>query len=619
MIALAENVLERFQGVRRSRSGWQALCPAHADKNPSLSIDVRGDRILVHCHAGCPTDDVLRAAGIDARELFLDSGDGESRIVAEYPYTDESGGLLFQVVRREPKSFRQRRPDGRGGWIRNVKGVRLVLYRLPEVLAAKSVLICEGEQDVGTARTLNLAATCNPGGVGKWRTEYSEMLRGKHVTIIADADEPGRKHAQNVAASLSGKAATVQLLELPGAKDLSEWVERGGTRSQLDAIIAQAAEWRPSALSERGGFKLTTLGDLLGEPEEKISWLLADKLPAGGISILSAKPKVGKSTLARCLALAVASGEPFLGCKTTQGPVIYLALEEKRSEVRGHFSSLGATGEEPIHVHCAAAPQDALPDLCRLVKEIKPALVVVDPLFKFVRVSDERAYAEMCRAIEPLLTLARETGTHVMLVHHSGKAERADAMDTILGTTAIFGGVDSALVLKRSGRYRTLQSSQRYGVDWAETTLEFDPETRALSLGVEKSEAEAERIGQQILDYLKANDEPRTRVEVEVHVEGRTSYKRAALKRLCATGQVVESGAGSKGNPLRYSLASQGAEKDFVDSCSRIYVGTREQESQNGPEARMNASDILVPTSTPDSILVPASQEHEEPFEEGEL
>jgi RecA-family ATPase len=151
--------------------------------------------------------------------------------------------------------------------------------------------------------------------------------------------------------------------------------------------------------------------------------VLADKLPAGGLSILSAKPKVGKSTWARGLCLAVARGVPFLGCATTHGPVIYLALEEKRSEVRRHFQDLGATGEEPIFVHVASAPQDAVPELCALAKKVKPILIVIDPLFKLVRVRDEKAYAEVCAAIEPVLNLARETGAHVLATHHNGKME----------------------------------------------------------------------------------------------------------------------------------------------------------------------------------------------------
>lgn len=137
-----------------------------------------------------------------------------SRIVATYDYTDENGKLLFQVCRFEPKKFSQRRPDGRSGWIWNLQGVRRVLYRLPEVVKAEQVFVCEGEKDADRLRSLGLVATTAPMGAGKWRPEYSEALRGKHVVILPDADEPGREHARQVAASLHGVAASVKVVNL---------------------------------------------------------------------------------------------------------------------------------------------------------------------------------------------------------------------------------------------------------------------------------------------------------------------------------------------------------------------------------------------------------------------
>jgi hypothetical protein len=598
-------ILSRFEQVRRVGDEWAAQCPAHEDRKPSLSIRERDGKILLHCHAGCPVEAVCDAAGLKISDLFDDSL--EPQIVATYDYCDEQGALLYQVVRYEPKNFKQRRPNGNGGWVWNLKGVRRVLYRLADVLKAKSVLVVEGEKDCEMARKMGLLATCNAGGAGQWREDYAEWLRGKRIVIIADADEPGRRHALQVVASLAGQVESLKVIELPGAKDVSEWVEKGGTRETLVEMIRSAPEWKPAEISGAGkatpqsGFRLTSLRDLMLEPEEHISWLLANKLPAGGLSVLSAKPKVGKSTFARCLSLAVATGEPFLDCATTKGPVIYLALEEKRGEVRRHFGDLGATGEEEIYIHAASAPQEAVLELCELTKRIRPVLIVIDPLFKFVRIRDEKAYAEVCNAIEPLLTLARESGAHVLLSHHSGKMERADATDSILGSTAIFGGVDTAIILKKADRYRTVQSCQRYGTDWPELVLNFDPAERSLSLGVERSEAEAGRIGEAITAYLAGRDEPETRVRIEAHVEGKTKHKRTALKALCAAGRVSESGAGAKGDPLRYELtpriASQAGNEveKFVDSCSQVYAGTREQQSENGAETRINIGDILVP------------------------
>ncbi|MGB3996403.1 MAG: toprim domain-containing protein, partial [Acetomicrobium sp.] len=155
-----------------------------------------------------------------------------------YNYTDEHGKLLYQVVREQyeiGKSFHQRRPDGKGGWINNLTGVKTTIYRLPEVIEAvrseKIVFIVEGEKDVETLRNLQLTATTNPMGAGKWQDEYSRYLCGADVVIIPDNDDPGRKHAEKVARSLYGIARSVKIIKLPvwrEHEDVTDWKERYG-------------------------------------------------------------------------------------------------------------------------------------------------------------------------------------------------------------------------------------------------------------------------------------------------------------------------------------------------------------------------------------------------------
>ncbi|MFA7468544.1 MAG: hypothetical protein WCY82_09795 [Desulfotomaculaceae bacterium] len=165
-----------------------------------------------------------------------------SSVVATYDYFDENNVLLFQVVRYEPKCFLERRPDGNAGWIRGLEQVRLVLYRLPEVMKAGSVLILEGEKDVETAYRLGLpaafAATSSPMGAGQWRSEYSECLRGKRVLICPDNDKPGLLHMKQIIRDLTGKAAGIGKISLPGSvKDLSEWEQNGATPGQFAALL----------------------------------------------------------------------------------------------------------------------------------------------------------------------------------------------------------------------------------------------------------------------------------------------------------------------------------------------------------------------------------------------
>jgi hypothetical protein len=302
------------------------------------------------------------------------------------------------------------------------------------------------------------------------------------------------------------------------------------------------------------GFPLTSLGALLDEPDDQMDWLVDDLLPAGGVALLTAKPKVGKSTLARQLALSVARGERFLDRMTAQGAVIYLALEEKRSEVRKHFRAMGATGDEAIYIFASTAPVDVLVQIRTVIGEKQPALLIIDPLFKFTRVRDGNDYAQVTAALEPLLALARETGTHVLCVHHEGKGDRQGG-DAILGSTAIFAAVDTAISLRRSERYRTISSTQRYGSDLEETTLRFDPATRVTTLGETKEAEEGARIGEDILAYLQAKRDPMTEAEIDTDVEGKTRIRRKALRDLVAAGKILRSGRGGKSDPFRYAIA----------------------------------------------------------------
>ncbi len=211
-------------------------CDPHAGDGLQLLRNVRD------CDFPEAVELVMGALGDHSRNGHIDR-----RIDATYDYTTSNGKLLFQVVRLIPKSFRQRRPDGHGGWTWNLNGIEPVLYKLPDVHRADHVLIVEGEKDVETACRLSLpdgwAATCNPMGAGKWRDSYSDAFRDKHVVILPDADGPGEKHAAKVAQSLQGKAATVGRLTLPsGFKDLSLWtVDR--TQADLHVLLSQSAPW----------------------------------------------------------------------------------------------------------------------------------------------------------------------------------------------------------------------------------------------------------------------------------------------------------------------------------------------------------------------------------------
>jgi hypothetical protein len=282
--------------AQKDGAGWKCCCPAHDDKAPSLSVtDGNGGRLLIHCHAGCTPAAVCEAAGLTMADLMPPRapGNGKINIVASYDYRDEAGALLFQVCRMDPKDFRQRKPDGKGGWLWKLGATRRVPYRLPEVLAAvkdgRPVFIAEGEKDVAALEAAGFAATCNPGGAGKWLPEFAPTFQGAAVVIIADKDKPGREHAAAVASQLYGTAAAVKVLELPDldgrpVKDAADYFTAGGQAADLDGLAEEAPPWTPPATSQRSAVEIafgTSFDEITAELRAEIIRLLTDPFLKG--------------------------------------------------------------------------------------------------------------------------------------------------------------------------------------------------------------------------------------------------------------------------------------------------------------------------------------------------
>jgi hypothetical protein len=216
--------------------------------------------------------------------LFPSSSNGSHKLnirpktVAVYRYEDEDGNLQYEVHRNDQTGFSQCRPDGKGGRIWNMEGVVLVPYRLPEFVAAdprQTIFACEGEKDCDRLQSLGILATCNSGGAGKWRNEFSRYLTGRRVVVITDNDAPGRDHAQKVAQSLHSVAESVRILKLPDLPEkgnVSDWLDAGGTKDGLLDLAKSASLWSPDPFV---GFVSTPQG-----PSE-ISFSDLESLPNG--------------------------------------------------------------------------------------------------------------------------------------------------------------------------------------------------------------------------------------------------------------------------------------------------------------------------------------------------
>ena len=176
------------------------------------------------------------------------------RINVLYPYTDETGLVVFEVVRyAEPKGFKQRRPDGKGGYVWSLKGVRTYPWRLPELLQSSGpVFIVEGEKATDRLIAEGLAATTAPGGAGKWTEGLARWLKGRECIVIPDCDppdkisgrRPGLEGAISTAQLLTQAGITCKLLELPEQPEdhsgADDWLDRGHTVAELVALAESA-------------------------------------------------------------------------------------------------------------------------------------------------------------------------------------------------------------------------------------------------------------------------------------------------------------------------------------------------------------------------------------------
>lgn len=467
-----ESVLDRLKGVQESNGSYKALCPAHRDNEPSLSIKEGDDgKVLLRCFAGCTLGDVTEAIGLSLRDLFPEPSSGAHsngkmhRNVAEaYDYTDAEGKLVFQTVRYEPKGFRQRRPDGQRGWVWNLKGVEPVLYRLPELLRAvrvgETVYIMEGEKDADGLAVAGLAATTSPMGAGKWRAVYSETLRGANVVVLPDNDEAGRKHAEQVARSLSDKAASVKVLELPDLPDkgdVSDWLDAGGTAEKLERMAREAPEWTPTAKPEIP----VPVGRLLSEVEpECVAWLWPGRIPLGKLSVVDGDPGLGKSAMTTDLAARVSTGRPWPNGEECEagGAVICSAEDGLADTIRPRLDAAGgdasrvlslATVSDGAAERILVIPEDL--DLIRQgIERVGAKLVIVDPLMAFLsgKVNAHKDQ-DVRRALAPLAKLAEETGAAVVVVRHLNQSSGGNSLYRGQGSIGIVGAARSGLLVAK--------------------------------------------------------------------------------------------------------------------------------------------------------------------------
>ncbi len=398
----------------------------------------------------------------------------KSSILQIYEYKDEKEELLFECVRFTPKAFRQRRPDDKGDYIWNLKGVRRVLYRLPELIKGDDpVFLLEGEKDVDNLREWNLTATCNPMGAEKWRSqqkEYNPFLKGRDVVILPDNDEEGERHLDQVASSLQGLARNINVLRLPDAKDFSDWKakDKNNTEEKFLILASEAPEFKKKGLLEKAP-PASNIPEKIEEKPERIfitgKQLVEEPVresaaPIGKgffvserYTILAASDGEGKTTLCLQLALSAITGTTFLGFFPVPKPVkvLYFCGENSRGDIKAKVQFQRAEIEkilgrsiieeleknfvlvEPLNINFWLNPKDNT-ELHTWVEEIKPDIVVFDPLADFISSQKSLSDDTLARGtVKSLTALAQKYNCFPIITTHL----RKEAVDPKTGRSIV--------------------------------------------------------------------------------------------------------------------------------------------------------------------------------------
>lgn len=533
MLDNTQEFLSRLDGVMKTSNGWDARCPCrNDDNNPSLSVAERDGVVLVHCHraGGCTVDQIATSVGLTIKDLMSPDSSREwspedndrwkpkqsrplkidepqkLKMVAKYNYVSEHGELLFQKVRyvKEDgkKTFRQRRPDGQGGFSYKLEDTPKVLYNLPQIIKAKAdnetVIVVEGEKDADTLTALGLCATTMPGGAGKWLDIHTQTLAGATVDVIADNDEPGRIHAAHVISELKKAGADVQGWICPRKKDITDFLEDGGQMSELvsfdeslkvgesentlgeivensgdddsdenfeevfptkaDEMLSKIksllvdGESTPlrtltrvsllasSALSE----SITNDGRLVDwhefvteETDDSYDWLIPDLLERRERVIVVAAEGVGKTMLARQVAILPSWGvHPFTFERIKPITTLFVDLENPERIIRrtsraihGAAMSMNYAMRSQSHLLMKPDGLNLLSVTDRLYLEtqldmIKPDLLVLGPLYKaFLDPGNKTSESVAIEVVKYLDTIRVAFGCALWLEHHAPLGE----------------------------------------------------------------------------------------------------------------------------------------------------------------------------------------------------
>jgi hypothetical protein len=474
-----------FQLVKRGTE-LATVCPFHADKSPSLRVnEAKGTWFCDPCgFGGSVIDFYSRWKNVSIGEAMRQLGGGDVapltstpqpavKPVVEkvYSYRDELDREVFQVVRLNPKSFRQRHMV-EGKWVWSMDGVNRVLYHLPDVISSETVWVVEGEKDADTLSSLGLVATCNVGGAGKWMEGYTEALRDKKIYICGDNDEAGKKHVETVLASLAGKVKSVCIVTVPAPhKDISDYLVSVGESQKIAAVnnLAKAGRVLSRGI-DSPVFSMVELSRIYAEyikESATFSYDIGKWVPSlgehvrplvpGDLATILSDTGVGKTAMLQNIAFTAAPLDVLFFEMELPDPVTF----ERFMQISNRFDhktveGLGKTGSamnfsQSSHIHVCGMAGLTIEKLREIIvrSELKigrfPRLIVLDYI-QLMQGKGDR-YERMSTIAEELKILAKNLGVIVFIA--SQRKRKEDSIEIGLHDAKDSGAIEnsSGLVL----------------------------------------------------------------------------------------------------------------------------------------------------------------------------
>jgi hypothetical protein len=517
----AEQIAKQLGNAKRANGQWVASCPVpshgkgNGDKNPSLSVHIDDSgKPLFHCHSGCTQESVFQTI----RDLQLlpeleERPDPLANIKPlpkvefqqEWQYQDEDRVTVFVKHRlrigESGKTYRLYKVDANGHKHSTLGDARIVPYKLPELLDAKTagriIYLAEGEKAVDALTSLGVAATTAHSGAGHWPEAITEYFAGANVVILPDNDLSGWSYARKAAQAILPIAKAVKVVDLglqDQGDDAYEFIEAGGGRAELAALVKAAPkitsvddvtiperlqaiqqippsvqitediakEFAPDPPKEAPTpkpVKTIKIEHWDSIEDEPVVWLIQDVLPALSFSALWGAPGSFKSFLALDIAEAIATGRTWMGKEVKKpGAVLYICGEgfggvgARIKAIKIHHQTEDGAPiyvvRHQLNLRSSAEDFNALMlAVVHLVEQtgMEFTLAIVDTLARAFGGGNENDTADMMAFVVSMGKIQEFLNCALMVLHHSGK----DVAKGMRGSSSLLGAVDTELELLR--------------------------------------------------------------------------------------------------------------------------------------------------------------------------